>query len=134
MEVDDNELMRSSRGRTVYDFAHDPSSGEANDVKRTAASRAMLAVREKSSMQFTECTAAPPNAMESAPMTNEEGRPTTRTAMLAMRKQQAIESNAIFVPKGSMPIGVQPGAPGRNPDMKKFTADDVHRNIGHPPK
>lgn len=136
MEVGDGELMRSKKGHMVHEFMNDPSSPEASDVRRTAASRAMLSVREKSSHQLSDCIAAPEGASLDVPRTNEEGRPTTRTAMLAMRKEQGIAHNAeVFQNmKSILPVGVQPGAPGKNPEMRKFNADDVHRNIGHPPK
>ena len=136
MEVGDGELMRSRKGHMVHEFMNDPSSPEASDVRRTAASRAMLSVREKSSHQLSDCIAAPEGASLDVPRTNEEGRPTTRTAMLAMRKEQGIAHNAeVFQKmKSILPVGVQPGAPGKNPEMRKFNADDVHRNIGHPPK
>ena len=136
MDVGADELARSTRGADVLAFQHDPNADAASPTKRDAASRAMLSVRERSSHQLSDCIAAPEGAADAAPRTNEEGRPLTRTAMLAMRREADIAQNAHLDSqmKSTMPIGVTPGAPGRNPDMKKFSADDVHRCIGRPPR
>ena len=132
--VREEELQRSSRGKAISEFIQNPASGDVSEVKLTAASRAMLSVREKSSTQFSDCIAAP--AVTEVPRTTSEGRPTTRTAMMAMRKEVSIAENEAIGKnaRATLPVGVQPGAPGRNPTVGKFSADDVHRCIGHPPK
>lgn len=120
------ELMRSSRGQVLNGVLADPEQlSKASLVQKVAAERALLSVRERSSFQLRDCFASdtPP------PRTSETGQPTTRSAMLAMRREEMVAANAAIGanPRLTLPIGVQPGAPGKSPDAKRFTHHDVER-------
>lgn len=124
----ESEMARSTRGKNVMQFqkAGSPdSTPEASELRRDIAATATLSVREKSSIQFRDCIVSE----EPAPELNSEGRFATRSAMLAARRQQSREENAAIGsnPTLSLPVGSVPGAPGKNPEMKRFTHFDVER-------
>ena len=128
------ELLRSSRGRDVARFARGiPSDTPHDDPKRGIADTALLSVREKSSIQFRQTFG---DSDQPPPERNSDGRFATRSALLAARKKETIEANAAVGAnaKSTLPIGNQPGAPGKNPEYKRFTHHDVERMIGKPPK
>ena len=58
---------------------------------------------------------------------NSLGRPTTRTHMMAMRREAEMAANARVGHEREtiLPKGVQPGAPGRRPDATRFKYFDV---------
>lgn len=67
---------------------------------------------------------------EPPPRVNAAGRPTTRAHMLAMRHEELAAANSAAA-KGAtpiMPVGRQPGAPGKTPGAPKFSHWDVMRN------
>ena len=129
------ELLRSARGRDVARFAAKiPADASHDHPQRGIADTALLSVREKSSIQLRQTFGGDHD--QSAPERNSDGRFATRSALLAARKQQMCAENAAVGanPKSTLPIGVQPGAPGKNPDMPRFTHHDVERMLGRPPK
>ena len=81
---------------------------------------------------------------EPKPATDANGRPTTRTAMLAMRREQEMATLAATGERNAtpvLPVGVKPGAPGKNPGyidtygvntMKKFQHTDVEVYLKRP--
>lgn len=82
----------------------------------TAAERKAMALTQRSSSQLMECL--DPGAP--APEQNSEGRPATRSQMLALRREEMVAQNvAVGMPKPTLPTGSQPGAPGKNPEMKR---------------
>ena len=61
---------------------------------------------------------------------NDDGRPATRTMMVEARRQAAAVDAASKSAKQKLilPVGALPGAPGKNPDYKRFTHEDVMVN------
>ena len=122
------ELQKSTRGQTVSATLKNPAAASWSDEtpRRMAMERAVLSVREKSSAGFRSTFTA---EEEPAPF-NEAGRPTTRTAMVAARREQQAAENAHIGrnPRLSLPTGVQPGAPGKTKGYHRFTHHDVERN------
>jgi len=116
------ELQKSIRGRAVAEMMTDASA----TVDNGPLSRYILDVRGKASTNLRESFAQP----DAPSRTNEEGRPTTRTAMLAMRREEMEAANANVGRNRQtiLPTGVQPGAPGKRPDATRFTHLDVERN------
>jgi len=119
----ESEMHKSIRGRTVCEMMKDTtlSSGDSGPL-----SRYLLDVRGKASNNLQTAFSQP----EAAPRTNEMGRPTTRTHMLAMRREQMEAANAHIGRDRQtiLPKGVQPGAPGKHPEAKRFTHHDVEIN------
>ena len=128
--VPEQELKNSARGRLALDFALDPNSPRAADTKLVAQERNILSIRERSSYQLRDCfipdTKPPPM--------NDAGRFTTRSQMLAMRKANAVQHSLdVWSPRvhlsSRLPIGVTPGAPGRNPETPRF--NHLQTSKGH---
>ena len=124
---------RSARGRLLMDFASDPESPRAAPTKLVAQERNILSIRERSSFQLRDCfipDTKPP------PLTPGTNRATTRSQMLEMRKANAIAENVDFwSPRvhltSRLPIGVQPGAPGRNPEAKRFSHLETGKGLSY---
>ena len=145
------DLVKSSKGQSLNTMlTHPDAKSWADDTpRRMAVERAVLSVREKSSAALVshsqhdnvrnrsdmisnvvvcsqrDCFAAE----EPPPKLNDAGRPTTRTAMLAMRNEKLRAQNEEIGSnrKAILPVGVKPGAPGKNPEYKRFTHHDVDR-------
>ena len=126
-ELPHDELMRSSRGQHLSGILADPALATASVVQRVAAERALLSVRERSSYQLRDCFVADSPSPRTS---NGIQQPKTRTALLAMRREELQAANAAIgqEPRLTLPVGVQPGAPGKRPDAKRFTHHDVERN------
>lgn len=120
-----NEYSRSTRGQDLSTFAATIPEGALDDPRRAVAETAMLSVRERSSFQLRDCF----GRVEPAPTLNADGRYATRSSLLDARRKQLAEENAAIGknPKSTMPTGRQPGAPGKNPDARRFTHHDVER-------
>ena len=128
MDLPTSDLMRSTRGQNLNAMLRNPGTRDWADEtpRRMAVERAVLSVREKSSYGLRESFAVE----EPPPPTNAAGRPTTRTHLMAMRREeQRTENTKIGAsnPRLSLPVGNQPGAPGKNPEYKRFTHHDVDR-------
>ena len=122
-----NDLLRSTRGQTLHAVLKDPEAATwgGETPRRMAVERAVLSVREKSSCALRDCFVS-----GEAPLrVNDVGRPTTRTAMMAMRKEELTAQNTAIGsnPRSILPVGVQPGAPGKTPGYQRFTHHDVDR-------
>ena len=129
-----SELARSARGRDVHSFAKQiPDGVPMDNPMRMVADTAMLSVREKSSIQLRQTFG---DGDKPPPTHNADGRFATRSALMAARKAQAREENSAIGmnPTLTLPTGNQPGAPGKNPEYKRFTHHDVERTLGRPPK
>ena len=126
LECPATELNRSRRGETLNAVLQNPesTSWKSDGPKRAAVDRAVLGVREKSSFALRECMG---DGVEPPPTLSPEGRPPTKTAMMEMRREKAMAENAAIgaSSRSSLPIGNQPGAPGKNPEYKRFTHHDV---------
>jgi hypothetical protein len=126
--IPDTEMQRSMRGKNITTFVGKlPEGTPPEDARRQAASTAMLSVREKSSHQLRDCMGTD---VEEAPRLNEEGRFTTRSQLLAARREQLAAENMEIGknPRLTLPSGSQPGAPGKNPEVKRFTHRKETRN------
>ena len=129
IDCPESEFARSSRGQMLSAVLKDPEAKTWSDKtpRRMAMERAVLSVREKSSHALRDCFVAgdPP-----PPASDGSGRPTTRTAMIEARRARAAEENYAIGKntKATLPVGKQPGAPGKTPGYQKFTHHDVDRN------
>ena len=88
-----------------------------------AEQRRKTAISMRQSNRARECMSCdePPATL------NSDGRPATRTMMVEARRQIAATEAAAksLNQKLSLPVGVLPGAPGKQPDYKRFTKNDV---------
>ena len=71
---------------------------------------------------------------EPAPPMSANGRPTTRTAMLEMRREKEMASLAATGERNAvptLPVGVRPGAPGKNPGMIDQYGANTMKKFSH---
>lgn len=85
----------------------------------SAAERLATARAQRCSTQMMECL----SAGDSAPSQTPAGRPTTRSHLLAMRREVAAAENVAIGsnPRLTLPVGSRPGAPGKDPEAARKT-------------
>ena len=122
----ESELCRSARGRNLVDLSRDPGSPRGN--KLAATERAILSVRERSSFQLREGCFVPD---VKPPPLSPSGRAVTRSQLLQLRRDAWKEENARtsypIEKSTTLPVGRLPGAPGKRPNVSRFTHLDTHR-------
>ena len=127
MECPEHDLRRSTRGQHLLTTLRNPElqSWSGETPRMMAVERAVLSVREKSSWGLREAIAA----ADPPPPLTATGRPSTRSAMISARREQQAAESARFGRslRSTLPVGTRPGAPGKNPQYKRFTHHDVDR-------